>query len=85
MSWLGGHDKNPTWAKAKRALLVQVWTTRLAWALFAVAMLAAIYATAIGHYGKALALAVCALALYLVARWEPPIISDFRFEDEEKP
>lgn len=85
MSWLGGDDTNPTWDKTKRAVLVTVWTTRLAWTLTAVAMLAAVYAMATGHHGRAAVLAVCAFALHLVARWEPPVISDFRFEDEERP
>lgn len=84
MSWLGGHDENPTWNKTKRALRIQIWTTRLAWTLFAVAVIAGMYAGATGHYAKAAGLAVSALALWLVARWEPPLIPDFRFEDEEK-
>jgi hypothetical protein len=70
------------WKRLKLAFLVDKWSTRLAWAVFAVAMAGSWFDAARGHWGKAVALLIVALTAARVAYWEPPLIT-FKDEDEE--
>jgi hypothetical protein len=68
------------WKRLRLLVAVDVWSTRVAWSVFAAALAYAWFNAAEGRWTRMAGLLVIALAAALVARWEPALIT---FDDDD--
>jgi hypothetical protein len=68
------------WKRLRLLVAVDVWSTRVAWSVFAVAFAYAWFSATEGRWGRMAGLLVIALVATLVARWEPALIT---FDDND--
>lgn len=69
------------WEMLRRRVIADRWTTRAAYLAMACATIGWAIGVLDGKYVQALSLAACAVLAFVVARWEPDLIS-IEIEDE---